>query len=293
MDWSYIAGYFDGEGHVGLHKQTGRRGKVTTLSWYNSHLGSLKAMRDFMETGYIGLSRGGGKGSFEGSKKIVYVLRISRKIQLIRIIDAMLPHLIIKHDAALALREHLVEHVNEKRAANFGVLLAVPKTDYERWYLVERQSLAMIATHLHATPAGVLRLFKLHGIPLRPAGGSHLKGIPKSPETIARMKAARAKLWADPEYASRMRGQLIQGHKAPRKKGYAQPNNQGEKHHGSKLSNQQTAAIRQKYAAGGLSLMSLAVEYSVSKKTILNIIHGKIRKDSLAVVSEPIELSSS
>jgi DNA invertase Pin-like site-specific DNA recombinase len=104
-----------------------------------------------------------------------------------------------------------------------------------------------------------------------------MKGSTKSPETIARMKATRAKMWEDPEYAARMRAQLIQGHKAPHTKGWTKPTIRGENHPRSKLTNAQTAEIRAQYAAGGTSLNRLATAYGVSQKTISNIIHDKIR----------------
>jgi hypothetical protein len=283
MNWSYIAGYFDGEGHVGLHPARGRNGKrtttkITTLCWYNSHRESLEAMREFMGVGFIGPGNGESTGKFPGSKKPVYTLRISRKLALIRVIDAMLPDLLVKHDACLALRQHLIDHVNEKRAENFGKLLAIPVEDYRRWYYDEGQSMGDIARSLGATPSGVGRIFRVHNLEARPAGGAFLKGTTKSPETRAKMKAARAKLWADPEYAARMRAQLVTGRHAKRRTGYTRPSTWGEHHHMSKLTDAQRDEIRQKYRAGEASLKQLQGEYGVSKKTVLNVIHDKIHR---------------
>lgn len=278
MNWSYIAGYFDGEGHVGLHPQRKKSGElsqgmITTLTWYNSHLESLEAMRAFMGVGYI---RPGNGGGYAGSQKPVYVLSISRKTHLLMAIDGMLPDLLVKRDAVLALRQHLVENVNEKRAENFGLLLAIPKEDYYRWYVEEGQSLAEIARHVHATPSGVLRLLRLYDIPRRERGGAHAKGTTHSPETIAKMKATRQRLWADPEYAERMRGQLILGHQGKRSRGWKKPTIQGEQHPRSKLSDAQTIEIRQRHASGW-SQATLARTYGVSDRTIHNIVHGLIR----------------
>jgi hypothetical protein len=286
MNWSYIAGYLDGEGHVGLHPQTGRLGKVTSLNWYNSHRGSLQAMRDFIGTGYISLGNGKGYGGFEGSKKIVYVLRISRKVHIIRAIDAMLPDLIVKRDAALTLRQHLIDHVNEKRAENFGKLLAIPVEQYKQWYYDEGKSYADIARILQATPGGIARIFRVYKLVARPAGGSSLKGQPKSEATRARMKASRQKMWQDPAFrASQI--EMLQAAKAAggyrQAKGYTKPAIHGEKHPRSKLTDAQTAEIRTKYATGAYSLNSLAVEYQVSKKTILNIVQNRIRQQPLLV----------
>lgn len=277
MEWAYIAGYFDGEGHAGLHPQTRRKTKVISLSWYNSHRESLQAMRNFMEIGHIGLSRGKkATGGFKGSKKPVYALRVTRKLHLIRLIDAMMPYLLVKREACQAIRDYLVEHVNEKRAENFGVLLAIPKEDYYRWYIEEGQSLAEIARRFQATPSGILRLLRLYDIPRRPAGGAHAKGTKHSPQTIAKMKATRAKLWEDPEYASRMREQLYLGHQGTRSRGWKKPTIQGENHPRSKLSDVQTVEIRTRHAAGE-SQNVLARAYGVSSRTIFNIVHDRIR----------------
>lgn len=214
MDWSYIAGYFDGEGNVGLYPARGRHGKKTTskitaLAWYNSHRESLQAMREFMGVGFVGLSH---KGGFEGSTKPVYVLRITRKLALIRVIDAMEPHLLVKRDACLALRQHLIDHVNEKRAENFGKLLTIPREDLRRLYEDEGLTFAQIAERYQATGSGISRVFHLHGLVAR-GHADHMKGRPKSRETRARMKASRAKMWADPDYAERMLAQLKAGRK--------------------------------------------------------------------------------
>jgi predicted DNA-binding protein YlxM (UPF0122 family) len=293
MNWSYIAGYFDGEGHVGLHPARGRNGKrttakITTLCWYNSHRESLEAMREFMGVGFIGFSHKDGIGNFAGSKKPVYTLRISRKLSLIHAIDAMLPDLLIKKDACLALRQHLIDHVNEKRAENFGKLLAIPVEDYRRWYYDEGQSMGDIARSLGATPAGVNRVFRVHKLEARPAGGAFLKGTTKSPETRAKMKAARAKLWSDPEYAARMRSQLATGRHAKRRTGYTRPSVWGEHHHMSKLTDAQRDEMRQKYRAGDVSLAELATDYHVSKRTALNVIHDKIHRTVLLPVQEDL-----
>jgi hypothetical protein len=288
MNWSYIAGYFDGEGHVGLHTQTGRRGKVTTLNWYNSHRESLQAMRDFIGTGYIGFGNGKGYGGFDGSKKVVYVLRISRKMHIIRAIDAMLPDLLVKREEALLLRQHLIDHVNEKRAENFGKLLAIPITDYQRWYFEEGKSYADIATMLNATTGGIARIFRIHNLPARPAGGAHLRGIAKSKETKARMKASRAKMWQDPEFRAAQIAAMQEGKRAGgfhQASGYTKPAIQGEKHPRSKLTDAQTAEIYTRYQAGQASLQGLATEHGVSKKTILNIVHGKIRTHVTAALA--------
>lgn len=52
----------------------------------------------------------------------------------------------------------------------------------------------------------------------------------------------------------------------------------GEKHHNAKLTSEKAAQIRSIYSAGGTSLTSLGELFGVSKRTILNVVHGKIWK---------------
>jgi hypothetical protein len=50
----------------------------------------------------------------------------------------------------------------------------------------------------------------------------------------------------------------------------------GTGHHAAKLTDDSVRAIRAAYAAGGSSLNALAARYGVSKKTILNVVRGRI-----------------
>lgn len=274
MEWAYVAGYFDGEGNVGLHKNQERKGSyITTLTWHNSHLESLQAIQAFMGVGYL---RKRPMGNFSGSKKQMYCLSISRKLDLLHAIDHMEPYLIIKREAILVLRKHLIDNVNEKRTENFGKLLLIPKEDYVRWYIEEGKSLEKIARALGVSHSGVLRVLRLHNIPRRPVGGATSARTPRSEEAKARMKASRRKLWEDPEFSAKQRINLRKGPLGPRVKGYRKPAIQGAKHPRAKLSDASVLAIRATYAAGETSLHTLADRYHVSKKTILNIVHNRI-----------------
>lgn len=50
----------------------------------------------------------------------------------------------------------------------------------------------------------------------------------------------------------------------------------GERHHQAKLTDDQVINIRAAYATGNTSLNKLAMQYDVSKRTILNIVHRTI-----------------
>lgn len=48
----------------------------------------------------------------------------------------------------------------------------------------------------------------------------------------------------------------------------------GEQHHAAKMNRQMAEAIRERYAAGGISQQSLASEYGVNQNTVWKIVNG-------------------
>ncbi len=214
MDWSYVAGYFDGEGHVNFHLNA--RGRQTCgLSWYNGHLASLETMRDFMQAGNIHTPK---KGGFSGSSKVVHALQINRRADLLRVLDELIPRLIVKREQAERLREYLLTSVRDE-SPNFGIVAAVSTEQLIQWYHGDGKSFADIARLLgsvHAT--AVAQAFRVRGIESRPAGGSHLKGVPKSEETRQRMRESRRKMWEDPTFRAAQLEILSKGRAARRKR---------------------------------------------------------------------------
>jgi hypothetical protein len=274
MGWSYLAAFLDGEGTVHLYETRGRKGDSSGLSWYNTHLPTLVRMQAFLRGGQVYHRQHSG---FNGTK-LSHELCLRAKSVLVPALEGMLPYLIQKRDKADALLTHLLNNVDETRLRNYGKLLEIPREELHRLYHEEGLTFEAIAQRYDATFSGIARVFHLHGLAARPSGGAFLKGTTKSPETIAKMKAARAKLWADPAYAERMRVQLATGCHAPRTKGLPKPGMQGENHPRSKMTDAQRDEMRQKYRAGDGSLRELAMAYHVSKRTVLNVIHDKIHR---------------
>lgn len=279
MEWAYIAGYFDGEGHVGFHRQRNRKQSfICTLSWYNSHLESLQAMHTFMGYGYVRKGNGGG---FSGSKKQIYMLSVSSKLSILDAIEHMLPYLLVKREAILELRDHLMANVNEKRHQNYGKLLAIPQEQYEEWYYKEGKSYAQIAKMLGATPSGIARMFRHYNLEARPAGGSHLLGTHASEETKARMKASRKKLWEDPAFRAQQLANLRKGPMGGNAVGWTRridPEDgqwaTGESHPNAKLTDEKVLALRAAYAAGTPKSI-LARDYGIHVDTITQIVTRK------------------
>lgn len=77
MDWSYIAGFFDGEGNIKVNKISDKEGPIKSyqiaIRFYNSNLELLNKIKDFI-----------GYGAIYSSKKkppagIVHELTITKK----------------------------------------------------------------------------------------------------------------------------------------------------------------------------------------------------------------------
>lgn len=179
MDWGYVAGYFDGEGHVAMHRQRGRSDMSTALVWTNTHEASLVAMREFMGLGRV----------YRVKTRPIYVLRVARRNEMLRALERMLPHLIIKRERALALKQHLETAPFREVSPNFGKVAATSTEQLQRWYNDEGLSVTAIADRLGVRHSAVSKAFQIRCISRRPRG-AHSKGIPKSVETRARMSAA-------------------------------------------------------------------------------------------------------
>lgn len=211
VSWAYIAGYFDGEGHVGFHT-TKSGGKTRSLSWYNTHLISLEAMQDFMGVGRI-VSRD--PGSFNASnvpagrvvaKKTQYILTISNKAHLIHALDNMIPYLIIKRDKCEELRK-FVETIDDTGMVNFGKAAAVSTDQLVRWHHDEKKSHAEIAALIGVTRTSVSRELRKRGISQPVSSGGHTH-----PEHIkTRLSDLRKAQWSDPVWAADRRAAINAG----------------------------------------------------------------------------------
>jgi hypothetical protein len=182
--WPYVAGYFDGEGHVSLHA-TKRGDKTRALVWYNTHRESLEAIQAFIDCGFV---RAGVMSA--GKNRVPYTLSVSKKADLIRVIDGMIPHLIVKREPALRLREYLMSDVGEQ-SPNFGKMAAVSDGDLRRMYYEERMSYSAIAAEVGVSYRAVAQAMRKRGFKARSVSEA-TKGKPKSEITRQRMRAAWA-----------------------------------------------------------------------------------------------------
>lgn len=84
ITWEYIAGYFDGEGSVGVYTKNRRAVVIFT----NSHRESLERIQQFIDAGKM-IRR-------KGTNKPVYNLRIDRVAELQRILPELIQRCVIK-----------------------------------------------------------------------------------------------------------------------------------------------------------------------------------------------------
>lgn len=199
VDWSYVAGYFDGEGHVGFHQATGRNGTVyrtRSLQWINTHRASLEAIREHIQAGSISTK------CPKPNRKPCYLLTVTGKANLLRVLECLIPRLIIKREAAERLRDHLLANVKDL-APGYGKAAALTAEQLHLWYHVEGKSLSAIAALVGVSVQSIHHAFKRHGIPCRKAGGplGHRYG-PRSEETKRKIGEARRRRWASQKAAA-------------------------------------------------------------------------------------------
>lgn len=201
MDWSYVAGYFDGEGTAWCKVREGRghRPRVS-LTWANTHLGSLEAIRDFMGIGTI-RARSKPKGHY----KQMYVLVVSAREPMRVAVEGMLPHSIIKRQALLDLQTVL----DGMRSAHprHGLMAIQDPEVIAGWY-AEGLTHGEIAERVGVSREATRRYMRVHGIQSRKGGNTVASLRIKNPEGWAernrKISESKKRQWQDPEYRARM-----------------------------------------------------------------------------------------
>lgn len=154
MDWSYIAGYFDGEGHVIFKAFPSRPDYIMIgLTWSNTHLGSLEAMRDFMQRGTIVTGK-----RKEGHYKPIHRLGLHRVEDIVWAGEAMLSHLIVKNDQVQAMLEWAKLH-RSSAPETWGILTEIGVEEITRLYHDEGLTQQQIADKFGVSHGGVSSFF--------------------------------------------------------------------------------------------------------------------------------------
>lgn len=209
MDWSYVVGYFDGEGTAGVYKIARSSAPKVEITWHNTHLESLQRIRDFIGCGII-RERSQKKPGYPGAKAM-YSLVVATKSDIARIVPLMIPLSIIKREAlqnVLAKCDYLI--TPGKR----GVVSALGVDEVRRLYHEEKLSTVEIGDRLGVTYGAVKYFMEKNDIARRnPA--ERATGRTWSDESRLKASEARKRLWSNPDYrekaSSSMKGKKRSG----------------------------------------------------------------------------------
>lgn len=105
MNWQYLAGFFDGEGHVGVHKG---RGKYTQhdIAIANTHEPTIDAISRFLSSQTIKHSKF--KRTYTVKHwKTAYKIKVTSIRAGIVFLELILPFLLTKREQALSTLEYL------------------------------------------------------------------------------------------------------------------------------------------------------------------------------------------
>ena len=105
MNWQYLGGFFDGEGHVGVHKG---RGKYTQhdITVANTHKPTIEAISRFLNSQNIKHSTF--KRTYDNPKwKTAFKIKVTSIRAGIVFLEMILPYLLTKREQALSTLEWL------------------------------------------------------------------------------------------------------------------------------------------------------------------------------------------
>jgi hypothetical protein len=106
VNWAYLAGFIDGEGCLGLRRvKTTIRPRITIT---NTNKEVLELIRGFVGSGSICKSRTKGEGW-----KCAYRWQLEGKQSIGKVIDGVLPHLIVKREQGIVLKR-FIDTIQEK-----------------------------------------------------------------------------------------------------------------------------------------------------------------------------------
>jgi hypothetical protein len=191
VDWSYVAGYFDGEGNVSC-------GKQTKVSFFNTHKLSLLEIQKRLSAGRI-YERRNSKSSL--GRKRMYVLTVCRGEDLRRILPRLIKGSVIKKSEL----EKLLRVVLTRRFRT---------TPYEWWksidirlfaarYHSRNGSIAVLAKQYGVSQTAIFKLLVRKGI-TRKAVTFRRSNFALLPFQRLKISKARKEFWSNPANRYRM-----------------------------------------------------------------------------------------
>lgn len=155
IDWGYVAGFFDGEGHVRWPSSIG-------LEFSNTNNVLLDRIQRFMMAGRIYMNR----RRNPRSGKNAYVLVVQRIEELRRVVPEMVARTFIKRDALLGLLKGLENR--KPRPGAYGRLEKIGKETIRSMYWKHGLNTRAIAGNVGVCQQSVSEYMRRHDIPRRP-----------------------------------------------------------------------------------------------------------------------------
>jgi hypothetical protein len=202
MDWGYVTGYFDGEGTVWIGKPKARKTTRCSLSWANSHKESLDAIQAFIGCGSV---KPHGNKTRSPHHKPMYDLTVTRRVDMIRVAEAMLPYSIIKKEQLVIALDHFSRMSD--RTPSWGRLAQAGPEEVRRLYWDEELNLEDIGKIYGVTFKSVFNYMRRHEIPHRTRSEAMALAKWDSPAMKQRSESLRQRRisdWQDPAYRERM-----------------------------------------------------------------------------------------
>ncbi len=167
MDWSYVSGFFDGEGTVGIYDRNDTSRPHIRLQFSNTNRGCLAAIHAFLGCGNI---NGNGHKN-EPNHAQGYALVVADRESCLRVAMAMLPHSIIKREKLAEMIAYIEGrrwdvHANYALESQFSSKSDLKNTLNDLYWsgrLTHRQ----IATRLGVSRGAVRWAFDRYGIRAR------------------------------------------------------------------------------------------------------------------------------
>ena len=104
MDWSYIAGFFDGEGNLHLNFVKNKTNLQLMCRIYSSDKPVLDIIKEFID----------GKGHIYKDKNDVYELTIAKKTDVFFFLKNLFPYLVLKKNFV----DYILKNYNFERGRN-------------------------------------------------------------------------------------------------------------------------------------------------------------------------------
>lgn len=164
INWAYVAGYFDGEGHVSHHKSWSH----FALGFTNTNLESLKAIQRFIGAGTIYI-----KPRPNIRCKNAYRLIVSKRRNVVSVARRMLPYSMIKREKLVVL----IEDLANKRFQTDAITSLNPTlaaTKIKSLYYEQGLTLAQVGKKLDLSREAPRRFMIKRGMPIRHSMGKKL-----------------------------------------------------------------------------------------------------------------------